>query len=353
MDDRDFIAGSDDSGRAPIEEIVDVVPVSEAISSIFKNASPLWHPPDAQGIYGGICIAQSLNAAQATVPRNFHAHSMHGQFIVAGRADEKLVYQVCKDNDGRGFATRTVKVVQRGRTIFTAIVNFAKESTATRKKQIQHSEPMPRDVPSPPDEPDSENIHSDSRARPIPYVTKKVGLVNNNSNNPHEKHVHQWSRASHRISRSGGVHAHLAALAYICDNYFIGTVPHVHSIWDFVRPPLTEFDVGGPSLSDQSRHHSRIPSSDEKKYTEDEETPRIGMMVTLSHTMFFHAPGAIQADQWMLSELSSHWAGDGRGVATQKIWSKAGILLATCVQEGVVRLAEVNEGAKERSKSRL
>jgi acyl-CoA thioesterase len=61
--------------------------------------------------------------------------------------------------------------------------------------------------------------------------------------------------------------------------------------------------------------------------------PTIGMMVSLDHTIYFHEPSRVRADEWMLTEMESPWAGDGRAVVTQKIYSKDGTLLATCVQE--------------------
>ena len=39
-----------------------------------------------------------------------------------------------------------------------------------------------------------------------------------------------------------------------------------------------------------------------------------------------------------LTEMETPWAGDGRGLVVQRIWSKEGVLIATCTQEGVVRL---------------
>jgi len=48
-------------------------------------------------------------------------------------------------------------------------------------------------------------------------------------------------------------------------------------------------------------------------------------------------------DEWMLTEMDSPWAGDGRGLVFQRIWTKEGILIATCVQEGVVRLNQEKE----------
>jgi hypothetical protein len=59
----------------------------------------------------------------------------------------------------------------------------------------------------------------------------------------------------------------------------------------------------------------------------------IGMMVSLDHTIYFHNARAFRADDWILSVVDSPWAGEGRGLVMQKIWSKDGVHIATCVQE--------------------
>ena len=56
-------------------------------------------------------------------------------------------------------------------------------------------------------------------------------------------------------------------------------------------------------------------------------------MVSLDHTIYFHRPRECKADEWMFAEMESPWAGDGRGLVTQRIWNREGKLLATCVQE--------------------
>lgn len=64
-----------------------------------------------------------------------------------------------------------------------------------------------------------------------------------------------------------------------------------------------------------------------------EDGKEVGMMVSLDHSIYFHNPWAFRADEWMIIETESPWAGEGRGLAIQKIWSKDGILIATCTQE--------------------
>ena len=60
--------------------------------------------------------------------------------------------------------------------------------------------------------------------------------------------------------------------------------------------------------------------------------PQVGMMVSLDHTIYFHDP-KFRADEWLFTEMESPWAGDGRGLVLQRVWTQDGRLVATCVQE--------------------
>ena len=57
------------------------------------------------------------------------------------------------------------------------------------------------------------------------------------------------------------------------------------------------------------------------------------MMVSLDHTIYFHRPRDFRADEWLFTEMESPWAGDGRGLVLQRMWTRDGKLIATCVQE--------------------
>lgn len=72
---------------------------------------------------------------------------------------------------------------------------------------------------------------------------------------------------------------------------------------------------------------------------------QVGMMATLHHAIFSHQWRGLRTDQWMPVKMDSPWAGDERGLVMQWIWSHFGLLVATCVQEGVMRLTpEASEG---------
>ena len=60
---------------------------------------------------------QALVAAQKTVGSEFHVHSLHAYFLRPGQL-LSIVYMVERLRDGTSFATRTVRAVQDGLTIF-------------------------------------------------------------------------------------------------------------------------------------------------------------------------------------------------------------------------------------------
>ncbi|CAJ0954407.1 unnamed protein product [Ranitomeya imitator] len=61
-------------------------------------------------------------------------------------------------------------------------------------------------------------------------------------------------------------------------------------------------------------------------------------MASLDHSMWFHAP--FRADEWMLYECESHWAGNCRGLVHGRLWRRDGVLAVSCAQEGVFRVRQ-------------
>ena len=61
-----------------------------------------------QRVFGGQVLGQALNAAYQTVPEDRIAHSLHGYFILQGRLDIPIFYQVETLRDGKSFTTRRI-----------------------------------------------------------------------------------------------------------------------------------------------------------------------------------------------------------------------------------------------------
>ncbi|MEL7207675.1 MAG: hypothetical protein AAGK32_05510 [Actinomycetota bacterium] len=62
------------------------------------------------------------------------------------------------------------------------------------------------------------------------------------------------------------------------------------------------------------------------------------MAASLDHAMWFHVPA--RADDWLLYDQRVEWTGAARGLVTGRFYDQLGNLVATCSQEGLMRLAD-------------
>lgn len=115
------------------------------------------------------------------------------------------------------------------------------------------------------------------------------------SDNATEKRILYWMRAKGPIRENEKLlETQLAALAYLSDAYLLAAITEVGN---------------------------------------DPDWETVEMAASLVHTVHFHEPKAVRADQWMCSERESPWAGNDRGLVLHRIWSNEGVLVATCLQE--------------------
>lgn len=157
-------------------------------------------------------------------------------------------------------------------------------------------------------------------------------------------------KARGTISPAGGHEAHLSAIAYMSDSYFIGTIARSHKLWRYSMARKSKSkssideDVLKKLLEMDDAELKRLKYVDEAdiqrirslrngESLKEDAKPEIGMMVSLDHTIYFHNPRSFRADEWIFTEMETPWAGDGRGLVFQRMYSKDGTLIATCVQE--------------------
>ncbi|GAP92521.2 putative acyl- thioesterase II [Rosellinia necatrix] len=323
-----------DESKAPIENALELTELSIIGPDLFTNTRELWHPPGARGLYGGSIIAQTLAAAQRTVPPDFTVHSYHCFFVLAGDSSVPILYHVERVREGRSFCTRTVQARQRGHAIFTVTCSFTRDGSGG-PATVSHAAPMPEGVPTPPEGYEEPTLVGAERS---PFEHFKC--ARDDAALPAERRkIWQWVRARGRISEDGGRDAHLSALAYMSDSYFIGTVSRIHRLWRFPFRP-EEMEHLDPDVRAHLNKLNDIEGDGAGTLEDLKDRPRVGMMVSLDHSIYFHNPSKVRADEWMFTEMESPWAGDGRGVVMQKIFSRDGTLLATAIQEGVVRLKQ-------------
>ncbi|AWL11878.1 Acyl-CoA thioesterase [Saliniradius amylolyticus] len=253
-----------------------------------------------KALFGGQVMAQALAAAQQTVEERRKAHSFHGYFLLPGDPNIPVVYDVENIRDGRSFATRRVKGIQHGRVIFYMTASFQIEEVG-----------MTHQYPSMPDVPGPEELESDLRfyeryLEKLPKhmveklnFHKPIDMRSVQAINPLEPSVHEpvrqvWMKASDLGSE---LNMHQCALAYASDYYFLITAVQPHGI---------------STLNRNLR------------------------MATIDHAMWFHRPFSF-GDEWLLYCMESPTAGGARGLARGQIFNQQGELVASTMQEGLVR----------------
>ena len=80
--------------------------------------------PGSFRVYGGLIVAQALDAIRQCCPESFEVQSLHGQFLRPGDHDHAIDIRVEELKDGRRFKLYNVYCNQQGKNIFFATVTF-------------------------------------------------------------------------------------------------------------------------------------------------------------------------------------------------------------------------------------
>jgi acyl-CoA thioesterase-2 len=276
-----------------VDALVALLDLEPLEVNLFRGVSP---PVKQQRVFGGQVAGQALVAAARTVdPEHGVVHSMHAYFLRSGDPSIPIIYEVDRIRDGRSFATRRVVAIQHGKAIFNLAASFQKQEDG-----LEHQVPMPEGVPAPETlptfherwAPHAEELGDRyTRTRPI---DARVDWSPADRRRPLPPQQHVWLRASGRLPDDPVVHT--CVLTYASDMTLLDTtlLPH-----------------GG--------------EYDEAKL----------MMASLDHAMWFHRP--FRADEWLLYAQDSPSASGSRGMARGLVFTAGGVLVASVVQEGLIR----------------
>jgi acyl-CoA thioesterase-2 len=78
-------------------------------------------------VFGGQVLAQAINAAHRTIPKERFLHSLHSYFLEAGDLTTPINYNVTEVRNGGSFSTRRVTASQNDKTIFILAASFHKK----------------------------------------------------------------------------------------------------------------------------------------------------------------------------------------------------------------------------------
>jgi acyl-CoA thioesterase-2 len=264
-----------------VTDILDVLTVERLDTDVFRG-HPV--PTHMARTFGGQVAGQAMMAAVGTVEASRPVHSLHGYFLRPGRPQQPILLLVDRLRTGRGFSTRHVNAVQDGETIFSMSASFHSGDDGPEHQETAPVVPRPEEL---------------SQVDPLggAFADEWPNWDAVRVPEPDDERVARrprqlfWVRYRHRLPDDPAVH--VGALTYLSDLFLIGTSTQAHA----AEPDLR--------------------------------------FATLDHALWFLRP--FRVDEWLLYDQVSPSAGDGRTYNQGRITDLRGRLVATVVQEGLMR----------------
>ena len=259
-----------------------------------------------RSVFGGQVLGQALMAAYGTVEWQA-VHSLHAYFLRPGDMEAPIVYEVERLRDGRHFLARRVHAIQHGQPIFTMIASFQKA-----EQGLEHQFPMPQ-VP-PPEKLVSQHelrqqwLHRCPEKlrrgflRELAIEFKPVQVCNPFEPEPAPPQQQIWFRAAGDLPADQTLHR--CVLAYASDFNLLSTAMLAHGV-TYLQPEM--------------------------------------VVASLDHALWFHRD--VSVDDWLLYSMDSPSTSGARGLSRGLIYNRAGALVASVVQESLMRKTTLSHEA--------
>jgi acyl-CoA thioesterase II len=280
--------------RTDLAELLAVLDLRRVDDDTFVGAHPSKNPVRT---FGGQMMAQAFVAASRTLQHDLPPSALSAHFIAGGAPDQDLEFHVVRLRDERRFANRRVDVVQNGVLLTSALVSHMNGGHG-----LEHNVEAPR-VPDPATLPKIGELlrgyeetvpHFVNALRPIEwrYANDPAWVMRDKKERLAHNRV--WLKAEGPMPADPVIHA--AALVYSSDTTILDSIITTHGLsWGFDRI----------------------------------------FAVTMNHSVWFHRP--VVFDDWVLYSTTSPVAAESRGLGSGHFFDQSGRVVATVVQEGVVK----------------
>ncbi len=253
--------------------------------------------PGALRVYGGQVLAQAVGAAVATVSEDRVIHSQHAYFLRPGDPRTPIVFEVERARDGGSFSSRRVVALQDGKAILVASMSFQQ---ASRGDEYQRDMPL---VPPPESLPNERQLSLEAGRLDESFMIttgedldiRMVEPIDWNSPVPRKPLLQAWMKTSGPVPDTRGLHH--ALLTYLSDAFLVDVCLIKH----------------GRSFEDPS-----------------------WQIASLDHALWFHED--FRVDDWLLHEVEAERIGGGRGLGRGSFYTRDGRLVASTMQQSVMRL---------------
>lgn len=273
----------------------DLLHLEQLDDNLFRGEN---YPAPWGHVFGVQVLAQSLNAARRTTATDRVLHSMHAYFILPGALDRPIIYQVERIRDGQSFNTRRVVAIQQGRPIFNMSASFQ-----TSEQGFTHQIPMPK-VTAP------EHLITD-----VEWVEQHDAKIPERYKQFLKRRYMTFKPVEH------------------IDFVHTEKLPPYRHIWlksetPLADPPAWHKEVLAFASDYNLVTTALLPHRGDYRF-EDLQ------LASLDHAMWFHRD--FRADQWLLYSLESPRAANNRGLSKGHFFTQDGELVATVMQEGLIR----------------
>jgi acyl-CoA thioesterase-2 len=276
------------------EELLAVLDLDRVGDDTFVGSHPSKNPVRT---FGGQLMAQLFVAGSRTLRKELPPTALSVHFIAGGDPANDLEFQVVRLRDERRFANRRVDVVQDGALLATAMISYLSAG-----RGLEHGIDPPT-VPEPDTLPKIDELlrgyeetvpHFVNALRPIEwrYTNDPTWVMRDKGGRLEHNRV--WLKAEGPMPDDPVLHN--AAMVYSSDTTVLDSIITTHGLsWGFDRI----------------------------------------FAVTINHSVWFHRP--VRFDEWVLYSTTSPVAAESRGLGTGHFFDRFGTLLATVVQEGIVK----------------
>jgi acyl-CoA thioesterase II len=279
---------------ADFDELLAALDLRQTDDDTYVGSHPSKNPIRT---FGGQMMAQAFVAASRSLRHATPPSALSVHFIAGGDPEKDLEFHIVRLRDERRFANRRVDVMQDGQLLTTAMVSFLSGG-----RSLEHNV-APPDLPDPTSVPPLDDLlrgYEDvvplfvEALRPIDwrYTNDPTWVMRSKGEKlPHNR---VWMKALGTMPDDPVLHA--AAMVYSSDTTVLDSIITTHGL---------------------SWGYDRI------------------FAVTTNHSVWFHRP--VRFDEWVLYSTSSPVAADSRGLGTGHYFDRSGQMLATVVQEGIVK----------------
>ncbi len=277
-----------------LEDLLGILELSPIADDVYAGVHPRKNPIRT---FGGQMMAQSFVAATRTLRHDLPPTAMSMHFIAGGDPIADIEYHVVRLRDERRFANRRVDAMQDGKLLATALVSYLSGG-----RGLEHSIAFP-DVPEPDSLPTIDELlvgYEDvvplfvEALRPIEwrYTNDPAWIMREKGDRLPRNRV--WLKTDGAMPDDPALHT--AAMIYASDTTILDSIITTHGLswgWDRI------------------------------------------FAVTVNHSVWFHRQ--VDFADWVLYSTASPAAADSRGVGMGHFFNRAGDVVATVAQEGIVK----------------